>query len=108
MVQLLVLMEALDHQKRKFSINFTKANTKFCLSLHYNDDNSYLLVNGKKIFKFKACNENFNFLTQFCLRSISNGFGALGNVYYFSVDYNLIDKPNILNIHKYLMIKNNV
>ena len=78
------------------------------MSLHYNDDNSYLLVNGKKIFKFKACNENFNFLTQFCLRSISNGFGALGNVYYFSVDYNLIDKPNILNIHKYLMIKNNV
>ena len=107
-VQLLELTEALDHQKKKFSINFTKANTKFCLSLHYNDDNSYLLVNGKKIFKFKACNENFNFLTQFCLRSISNGFGALGNVYYFSVDYNLIDKPNILNIHKYLMIKNNV
>ena len=67
-----------------------------------------MLVNGKVIFKFKAFKESFNFLTQFFLRSISNGFGALGNVYYFSVSYNPIDKPNILNIHKYLMIKNNV
>ena len=34
--------------EKKFSINFTKANTKFCLSLHYSVDNSYLFVNGKK------------------------------------------------------------
>ena len=26
--------------EKKFSINFTKANTKCCLSLHYNDYNS--------------------------------------------------------------------
>ena len=32
-------MEALDHQKKMFRINFTKANTKLCLSLHYNADN---------------------------------------------------------------------
>ena len=31
-----------------------------------------------------------------------------GNVYDFSVDYSAIDKSNILNIHKYLMIKNNI
>ena len=37
-----------DHQKKKFNINFTKRNTEFCLSLHYND-NSYLFVNGKEI-----------------------------------------------------------
>ena len=24
---------------KKLDINFTKSNTKFCLSLHYNDDN---------------------------------------------------------------------
>ena len=30
------------------------------------------------------------------------------NVYGFSVDYDAIDKSNILNIHKYLMIKNNI
>ena len=31
-----------------------------------------------------------------------------GNVYDFSVDYNSIDKSDILNIHKYLMIKNDI
>ena len=30
------------------------------------------------------------------------------NVYDFSVDYVAIDKSNILNIHKYLMIKNSI
>ena len=28
--------------EKKFSINFSKSITKFCLSLHYNGDNSYL------------------------------------------------------------------
>ena len=71
---------------------------------------------GKEIFKFKADNKNGNFLTQFCLGSISNGFTATEsrevslneNVYDFSVDYISIDKSDILNIHKYLMIKNNM
>ena len=40
--------------KKKFNINFTKTNTKFCLHLHYNADNSYLFVDGKEIFKFKS------------------------------------------------------
>ena len=26
---------------KKFSINFSEASTKYCLSLHYNADNSY-------------------------------------------------------------------
>ena len=38
----------------KKSINFSKANTKFCLSLHYNGDESYLYVNRTEIYKFKA------------------------------------------------------
>ena len=84
--------------------------------MHYNDDNSCLFVSGKEIFKFKADNKNVNFLTQFCLGSISNGFTATEsrevslneNVYDFSVDYNSIDKSDILNIHKYLMIKNDM
>ena len=37
-----------------FSINFSKAKTKVCLSVHYNHDNSYLFPNGKEILKFKA------------------------------------------------------
>ena len=51
-----------------------------------------------------------NFPAQFCLGSIFYGFSATesrgvslnGNVYDFSVDYNSIDKSDILNIHKYL------
>ena len=102
--------------EKKFGINFTKANTTFCLSLHYNADNGYLFVNGKKIFKFKADNKNVNFPTQFCLGSISNGFSATesrevsskGNVYNVSVDYNSTDESDILNIYKYLITKNNI
>ena len=37
-----------------YSINFTKENTKFRLSLHYNGANSYLFVNDREIIKFKA------------------------------------------------------
>ena len=81
--------------EKTFDINFSKANTKFCLSLHYKADNSYLLVNGKEIFKFKTDNKNVNFPTQFCLRSISNGFSAT-------------ESRDILNIHKCLMTKNNI
>ena len=89
---------------KKFSISFSKANTKFCLNFHYNGDNSHLFVNGKEIFKCKADNKNGNFLTQFCLRSISNGFSVTeagevslnGNVYDISVDYNSVDKSDIL------------
>ena len=33
--------------EKKFSINFSKANTKFCLRSHNIDDNSYLFVNEK-------------------------------------------------------------
>ena len=40
--------------EKKYSINYTENNKKFCLSLHYNGANSYLFVNGKKIYKFKA------------------------------------------------------
>ena len=77
------------------------------MSLHYNADNSYLFVNGKEIFKFKADSKNINFPTQFCLANISNGVSAIeSNVYDFSGDYNSIDKFDILSIHMYLMANN--
>ena len=37
-----------------YTISFTVAKKKFCLSLHYNGANSYLFVNGIEICKFKA------------------------------------------------------
>ena len=87
--------------------------------LHYNADNSYnsyLFVNGNEIFKFKTDNKNVKLPTQFCLGSISNGFSNTEsrevsvneNLYDFSVGYNSNDKSDILNIHKYLMAKNNI
>ena len=70
----------------------------------------------EKVFKFESDNKNVNFPNQFCLRSICNGFSATessevslnGNVYDVSVDYNSIEKSDILNIHKYLLTKNDI
>ena len=89
----------------KFSIDFTKVNTKSCLSLHYNGDNSYLFVNGIEIFKFKADKKNVNFPTRFCLGSISDEFSNTESrevsleriVYKFSVHCNSTDKSDNLN-----------
>ena len=39
---------------------------------------------------------------------LSLGKYLSGNVYNFSVNYHSIDKSDILNIHKYLMTKNNI
>ena len=86
------------------------------MSSHYNANNSYLFVNEKEIFKFNGDNKNVNFPTQFSLESISNGFSATesrevslnGKVYDVSVNYNVIDKSGILNILKYVIIKNNI
>ena len=49
--------QGLEHTlsaKKVYSISFTENNKKFCLSLHYNKENSYLFVNGTKIIKFKS------------------------------------------------------
>ena len=75
-----------------------------------------MLVNITEIYNFKANKGSINVPTQFCLGSISNGFGAVEcreisskrNANDFSVDYNDIDKPDILNNPKYLIFKNNM
>ena len=98
-----------------YSIKFTKANTKFCLSLHYNGANSYLFVNGKEIHKFTA-NDPEVVPNNLCLGNDSKDFSASnmkktgfnGHIDDFSVDYAAIDINNILGIHKYLMKKNNI
>ena len=111
-----VKREALVHQKKRNSINFTEPEAIFFLSLHYNADNIYLIVNKKEICKFKADNKNVNLPTQICFGSISNGFSTTEsrevslkrNVYGFSVEYNSFDKSQNLNTHKYLMTKDNI
>ena len=71
--------------------------SKFCLSLHYNGTNSYLFVNGTEIIKFKGKDSE---IVPYSL--------CLGNIYHFSTDYNTINKSDVLDIHKYLMKKNNM
>ena len=101
--------------EKKISINFTKSNKKFCLSLHYNGANSYLFVNGKQIIKFKAKDSEIvsnplhlgNISDDFSLANMKKT-GLYGYVYDFSVDYRAIAVDDILDIHKYLMEKKNI
>ena len=89
--------------------NFAVENKTFCLSLHYNGDNSYLFVNGKQVINFKAKDSEIK-AYQLCLGNISKDFsasgwedtGLYGNVYDFSVDYSAITNDKILDIHNYL------
>ena len=65
--------QGLEHTlsaEKLYSINFTKENTKFCLSLHYNGANSYLFVNGTEIIKFKAKDSEIG-ASPLCLGNIS-------------------------------------
>ena len=89
-----------------YSTNFTVANKKFCLSLHYNGDSNYLFVNGKEIISFKAKDsEIIPYLL--CLRNISKNFypsnaaktGLSGYVYDFTVAYWAIAYDKILDIY---------
>ena len=96
-----------------YSINLTEHNKKFCLSLHFNEANSYLFVNGKEIHKFKGKHSEI-VPTPLCLGNISKDWavdnmkktGLNEYVYDFSVDYDAIAADAILDIHKYLMKKN--
>ena len=89
----------------KFGIKFIKANKKFSLRLHYNDDESYLYVNKKKICQFMAHDSTPWY--EICLGNVSKDFIKndvsenllSGTVYYFSVDQSAIGKEDLLNIH---------
>ena len=37
----------------QYSINFSRSNKTFCLTLHYSRNNSFLFVNAPKIYQFK-------------------------------------------------------
>ena len=112
-------IQGLEHTliaEKMYSINFTVTKKKFCLSLHYNGANSYFFVNGTEIYKFKA-NDSETVASPLCLGNISKDWsvdnmkkktGFNGYVYDFSVDYDATDVDNIVDIHKYLMKKNNI
>ena len=79
-------------------------------------DNSYLFVNGKEVTKFKAKNSEL-IKHSMCLGNISFDYytkskikytGLYGNIHDFSVDYSAITNDKILDIHKYLIEKNDI
>ena len=98
-----------------YAISFTVTKKKFCLSLHYNGANSYLFVNGTEIYKFKAKDSEI-VASPLCLGNISKDWsvdnmkktGLNGYVYDFSVNYDSIAVDDILDIHNYLMKKNDI
>ena len=60
---------------KMYSINFTVSKNKFCLSLHFNGANSYLFVNSKEIYKFKAKDSEI-VATPLCLGNISKDWSV--------------------------------
>ena len=81
---------------------------KICLGLYYNLAKSYLFVNGTEIYKFKAKDSEI-VPTPLCLGNISKDWSVDNmkktgfNVYVsdFSVDYDVTDVDDVLDIHKY-------
>ena len=82
--------------------------------MHYNGGNSYLLVNGTEIYKYKAKDSEimrFHYISETFQKTIPvdrmNKTGFYGYVYGFSVDYNAMAIDDVIDIHKYLMKKHN-
>ena len=74
-----------------------------------------MFVTGTEIYKFKAKYSEI-VVTPLCLGNISKDWsvnymkktGFNGYVYDFRVDYDSTDVDDILDIHNYLMKKNNI
>ena len=110
--------QGLDHTlsaEKLYSTDFTEKNKKDCLRLHNNRASSYLFVNATEIYKFKGKDSEIVPIP-LCLGNISKDIsvdnmkktGLNGHVYDFRVDYDAIAVYDILDIQKYLMIKNNL
>ena len=121
------MIEKLQYTQKKCILLILVQKIVCITSLHYNDDNSFLFVNGQKIIQFKAKdsiinNQNTRASTLGTLTTPGYPSGASnhlspinindtklhGNVYDFFVDYTPISNENILKIHKYLMKKNDL
>ena len=83
--------------------------------MHYNRANSHLFVNNTENHKFKVKDSDI-VAAPLCLGNISKDWsvdnmkrtGFNGYVYDFSVNYDATDVDDILDIHKYLMERNDV
>ena len=100
-----------------YSPNVSAENKTFCISLNYNGDDSYLFVNSKEVTKFKAKDSDIK-ANQLALGGLSTSTNLsnsdiedsklYGNVYDVSVDYSANKNDGIIDIHNFLMKKNNI
>ena len=76
---------------------FYRVAEEFCLSLHYNEVNSYILVNGIEIYKFKAKESVWTmFQKKISVDNMTNTT-LYGYECDFSVDFDSIDNADILD-----------
>ena len=104
------------YAEKNFYRNFTDPGKKFVLRLHYNNDESYLFVNGRQELKFKYKTDQL-VKEKLCLGNLNDKWttsesektGLYGNIYDFVVDYKTIYcvRP-IYDMHSYLMTKHNI
>ena len=104
------------YAEKKIYRNFTDPGKKFMLSLHYNDNDSYLFVNGRQKLKFKAKTDQL-VKEKLCIGNLSDQWttsesektGLYGKIYDFVVDYEQISGVKaIYDMHRYLMTKHNI
>ena len=84
--------------------------------MHYNGDDSYLLVNSRQELKFKAKTDQLvkeklgiGNLSDQLTASESEKTGLYGNIYDFFIDYQaIVGVGPIYDMHRYLMPKHNV
>ena len=95
---------------------FTDPGKKFALSLHYNDNDSYLYVNGNQELKFKAKTDQL-VKKKLCIGNLSDQWttsesektGLYGKIYDFVVDYeHVAETTKILDMHRYLITKHSI
>ena len=109
------LDDATQTREKEYWINFTEHYEKLCLSLDYNETNSYAFVNGVEIIRFKAKDSEIK-ASPLCLGNVSKDFSVdnmnstefPGCVYDFSVDYDGAAGDDILDIHNCLMKRNSI
>ena len=102
--------------EKKYFRKFTEPNVEFVLSLHYNGDDSYLIVNGRQELKFK-CKTDQLVKEKLCIGNLSDQWttsesektGLYGHIYDFAVDYEqILGVKAIYDMHRYLMTKHNI
>ena len=104
------------YAEKMYYRNFTDTGKKFVLSLHYNDNNSYLYVNGNQELKSKAKTDQL-VKEKLCLGNLSDQWttsesektGLYGKIFDFVVDYEQIaGTTKILDMHRYLINKHSI